>query len=59
MSIEKFAGFYSLICDNCGKELDEQFYDFYDAIEAKKENGWKSRKVHGNWEDWCEKCCEG
>ena len=59
MSIDNFGGMYSLTCDNCGEELDEQFFDFYEAVEAKKENGWKSRKVNGNWEDWCDKCCEG
>lgn len=58
MSIDNTAGRFTLICDNCGEELDEMFDDFYDAVEAKKENGWKSKKVNGNWEDWCNKCCE-
>ncbi len=61
MSIYKTDGFYSysLACDNCGEELDEQFDSFNDAVEAKKANGWKSKKVKGEWEDWCDKCCKG
>ena len=59
MSIDKSCGTFNLTCDNCGEELEGDFEDFYEAVEAKKENGWKSRKVDGNWEDWCDKCCEG
>jgi hypothetical protein len=33
------------------------FDEFYKAVEAKKEHGWKSKKVNGQWEDWCDKCC--
>lgn len=58
MSIDKFVDWYTLSCDNCGKELDDVFDDFYDAVNAKKDNGWKSKKRHGNWEDWCHECCE-
>lgn len=58
MTIDKFAGLFTLTCDNCGKELNEQFDEFYDAVEAKKENGWKSKRVNGDWEDWCDECCE-
>lgn len=58
MGIDKSAGVFTLSCDNCGEELDEQFDDFHDAVEAKKENEWKGKKVNGNWEDWCKKCCE-
>lgn len=59
VSIDKFAGSFTLTCDNCGEELDEQFDYFDEVVEAKKEHGWKSKKVHGNWEDWCDKCSEG
>ncbi len=27
---------YILVCDICGTEDDETFYDFYDAVEHKK-----------------------
>ena len=56
MTIDKSCGIFDLICDNCGEVHPESFDDFYDAVEAKKENGWKSKKRNGNWEDWCPKC---
>lgn len=58
MSIEKFAGAYTLTCDNCGHEFPEQFDEFREAVAAKKEYGWRSKKMDGQWEDWCDCCCE-
>jgi len=59
MSIEKFAGFFTPTCDICGEELPSE-YDFYDAVQAKKDEGWKSRKnEYGEWEDVCRTCQEG
>lgn len=56
MSIEKFEQFFTPTCDICGKELEAEF-DFYDAVDAKKKAGWKSRKdKHGDWIDVCDKC---
>ena len=46
---------YSLECEVCGKTIDN-FETFYDAVEYKKENGWKSVKVNGAWEDRCPDC---
>ena len=40
-----------LICDNCGKELDDLFDEFDEAVEAKKVNSWKSKRINGEWED--------
>ena len=57
--IGKFSGFYSLQCDICGEEHNEQFDDFYEAVEAKKDNGWKSKKIDGEWCDICPDCCKG
>lgn len=57
MAIEKFAGLYTPTCDICGNELTAEF-DFYDAVEAKKNNGWKSRKVDGEWIDVCTDCLD-
>lgn len=55
--ISNFCGFYSITCDVCCREYYEQFFDFYEAIEAKKRAGWKSRKdADGNWIDVCDKC---
>ena len=56
--IDKIDGRYYLCCDICGEEVDEGFYDFYDAVEYKKENGWKSQKHRGEWEDVCPECQE-
>lgn len=54
--IEKIDGQYHLACDICGEEADRDFTDFYDAVAYKKENGWKSQKYKGEWEDACPEC---
>ena len=47
---------YSLTCDVCGETI-EDFEVFQDAVDYKKENGWKSRKnKYGEWEDVCPEC---
>ena len=58
MSIENFCGTYTVVCDNCGEEIPDGFSGFDEAVEAKKDEGWKSRKVNGQWEDWCYDCLE-
>ena len=59
MSIEKtwngIAPLYIPTCDICGEQLHPQ-YDFEDAVEAKKNAGWLSRKINGEWIDLCEDC---
>lgn len=59
--IDNNYGTYSLICDVCGEEADETFDYFADAVEYKKDkdNGWKSQKRNGQWEDVCPKCIKG
>lgn len=57
MSIERFGNIYTPTCDRCGAELPGEF-DFYDAVNAKKREGWKSRKTNGEWEDICPDCQE-
>jgi len=42
-----YCGVYSLTCDICGSEADETFFEFYDAVEYKKQNGWRSQKHRG------------
>ncbi len=56
--IDKQSGQYHLICDICGEEAEEIFDDFYDAVDYKKQNGWKSQKRMGEWEDVCPGCQE-
>ena len=51
-------GRYYLVCDVCGKEEDKTFRDFQDAVDYKKESGWKSQKYRGEWEDVCPECQE-
>ena len=47
---------YELTCDECGEVIDG--FDFFmQAVDYKKENGWKSRKdKYGAWEDICPDC---
>lgn len=55
--IDKYGSEYTLSCDVCGDEAPQSFDDFYEVVEYKKENGWKSQKdEHGNWEDVCPDC---
>jgi len=56
VSIEKnIGGFgYMLICDQCGES--EDFDEFSDAVAGKKDLGWKSCKIDGDWNDICQDC---
>ena len=62
MSIEKYhsdAGtIYTPACDICGETLPAED-DFYDAVQSKKDAGWVSQKVGGEWEDACIACQNG
>ena len=55
--IDQSYGSYTLVCDICEKEV-KPFDNFQEAVDYKKENGWKSQKHDGEWEDVCAKCCE-
>ena len=46
---------YIPVCDGCYENLDPE-YDFYDAVDAKKAAGWRSKKVDGEWFDYCPDC---
>lgn len=65
MSIEKRktdkkGNLFYLCCDVCGEEAEPQgFEEFNDAVAYKKENGWKSIKHLGEWEDVCPECQHG
>jgi Fe2+ or Zn2+ uptake regulation protein len=56
--IDREYGKFVLVCDICGKEIDG-FEDFHEAVKYKKENGWKSEKYKGEWQDVCPECQEG
>lgn len=54
--IDKNNGQYTLTCDLCGEEAPKKFDDFNDAVQYKKDEGWKSQKHKGEWEDVCPDC---
>ncbi len=56
--IDRIGGMYYLTCDVCGNEAEESFFEFYEAVEYKKANGWKSQRRDGQWEDVCPECQE-
>jgi len=55
MSIEHYYRQYTVVCDCCGARLPGE-ENFYDAVRAKREAGWESRKVNEEWEDICADC---
>lgn len=47
--------YFSLICDRCGSEAGH-FDDFNEAVDEKKNYGFRSVNTSGVWEDVCEEC---
>ncbi len=58
MMIDRDFDGYSLACDICGEEATQTFDDFWDAVQYKKDNDWKSQRRNGDWEDVCPDCQE-
>lgn len=56
--IEKTCDTYSLMCDYCVNEVDQDFDEFMDAVRYKKANGWKSKNEDGAWYDVCPDCAK-
>jgi len=54
----KFNGLYTLTSDICGEKATETFEEFHEAVQYKKDEGWKSQKYKGEWEDVCPECQE-
>ena len=54
--IDKYHGNYRLICDICEEQADKEFDSFDDAVDYKRNNGWKSQKKYGEWQDVCPEC---
>lgn len=51
------TGDYELICDHCEEVADEDFSEFQEAVQYKKDNGWRSLKTNmGDWKDLCPDC---
>jgi hypothetical protein len=54
--IERFGDEFELICDHCEDSVDG-FDEFADAVQHKKDNGWKSVKGDsGSWYELCPDC---
>jgi hypothetical protein len=56
--IDKAYGSYFLTCDICLNSAEEKFDSFDEAVKYKKDNGWKSQKKYGEWQDVCPDCQE-
>ena len=56
--IEGSCGIYTLQCDICGADASEEFSDFWDMVQYKKDHGWKNgrRKGKHEWEQVCPEC---
>ena len=53
--IDNRYGKYIPVCDICDEELEPQ--DTYeDAIKAKSNEGWRSKKIDSDWIDVCPNC---
>lgn len=55
MIIKEYQHFF-LVCDICGKPHKCAFRSWEKAKDAKKEDGWTSNKVDGEWIDVCPDC---
>lgn len=55
--IDIVYGKYIPVCDTCGEELSRED-DFYGAVQAKKDAGWKTEKYGIIWVDTCNNCQE-
>ena len=45
-----------VMIEKCYEAPMNTFPDFMDAVDYKKNNGWKSQKRDGEWEDVCPEC---
>lgn len=49
--------YYVPVCDRCGNTLEPE-EEFSDAVQAKKDAGWRSFNVDGQWKNVCTDCLE-
>jgi hypothetical protein len=49
-------GVFKVVCDICGMSSCADFETFYEAVEDKELNGYKSEKRNGSWKDICSDC---
>ena len=58
MSIETIAGEFIATCDICGEQLQSKRM-FLDAVQTKRDAGWKIKKTEWGYEDICPECDGG
>ena len=46
----------TFVCDDCGVEHQLDGTDFFDALEAAKDDGWRARQESGDWVHLCPDC---
>ena len=57
--IYKINNIYKIVCNSCGEIFKNEFNSFYEVVDFKKINCWKSVKVaEGNWDEICPDCVE-
>jgi hypothetical protein len=59
MSIEKIygkSGAKMVVCDGCGDGFEVGSWD--EAQERMRDDGWKRRKIEGEWGYFCPDCLE-
>lgn len=55
--INKEYGKTILSCDICEEQF--KFDSFDEAVDYKKDNNWKSKKIKNEWIDMCPSCKRG
>ena len=53
--IDRLYSEYLPICDSCGAEL-EGYFDFQEAVDGMRANGWKTVMLGGEWVNYCPDC---
>ena len=53
--IEKEGKKLILECDSCSSYVDD-FFDFQEIVDYKKNNGWENYRVKKMWVDVCPNC---
>ena len=57
MSIERdYAGKITFLCDSCSEIEPTELEDFNEAWSFAKREGWRSRKIAGEWLHGCPTC---
>ncbi len=54
--IDKQYGDYIIICDVCQETALEGFDTFQEVMDARREEGWVTARVGGEWADICPEC---